>query len=355
MRNVSLPYWNWSDSPSGQNFPASVEKEFLDPGEYYPEDCPRGQPCRNPLWVAGRRAGTSCPGVVPGCIQETLALKTWSDFAGDERRRAGDFEHQAHDFMHARYIQGPMGNSGTAAQDPIYWLFHSYIDLVWDSWQKLHLADPCAAGAVPHPERKLAIGDWPPASIRFEHVLCADALGYRYEIPPSITIAQLPSCPSPNRRCGTGAMPAATATIELELPSADVREVKLALSGLTVPGDFSYYALVLLHPKAAPYRPDDARFVDEHLASEFVVWRHGGHHAKDGGGHSTDLHVDLTKKASELGLAGAGRELTATLVFNVANPAERSRPIVFGKDVSIDEAALLVEGAGTREFPLGVE
>ncbi|WP_405562023.1 tyrosinase family protein [Streptomyces sp. NBC_01180] len=56
-----------------------------------------------------------------------------------------------HNLVH-RWVGGAM-NTATSPNDPVFWLHHSFCDLVWDRWQKAHPH----AGFVP--ARKLAPGD----------------------------------------------------------------------------------------------------------------------------------------------------------------------------------------------------
>ncbi|HEX8071587.1 MAG TPA: tyrosinase family protein [Pyrinomonadaceae bacterium] len=353
VRDVTLPYWNWTQPPSGQDFPRAVEQEFLNSGEYYPEDCPDPtQPCPNPLWVAGRRQNADCQAVKPACIQEALQLSTWRDFGGgDKTGQIGDFESQAHNFMHGSYIGGLMANPSTAAQDPIYWLFHAYIDNVWDQWQKLHQADLCSQTNVPTPTRPLRIGDWPPSTVQFKDALCAKDLGYEYAAFGPVQTAALPSCPAIGSGCLTHSPLTPVALRMSAAATAKFESAELRLSGVTIPSDFSYNAWVLLHPRSVSYRPTDKEFLEKYFATYFVAWRHGGHTAHghgdgEAGAPTMELQLDVTRKLQELARAGTRKGLAATIVFTPADTDERATPLVFRRDVDFAGAALILTAGG---------
>lgn len=355
VRDVTLPYWNWTQAPSGRFFPKSVEQQFLDPGEYYPEDCPDpNSPCPNPLWIDGRRTG-SCQAVRPECVQEALQLPTWRDFGGGQQGgQFGDFELQAHNFMHASYIGGPMASPETASQDPIYWLFHTYIDNVWDQWQRVHQTDPCSPGNVPGPNRSLTLGDWPASGVQFKDVLCSRNLGYEYAPYGVPLVAALPSCPPPRSQCIANGPVTPVVLRASSAAAPQFEKAELRLSGVTIPEKFSYNAWVLLHPGASPYRPADEQFIDRNAATYFVAWRHAGHagHAAHARGRAEsnaatmEVGLDVTRRLRELARAGGLKGLGVTIVFAPADRAERPSPLVFRRDVNFAAASLVVTSGG---------
>jgi hypothetical protein len=360
VAEVTLPYWNWSQNPSGRFFPKSVEQKELLPGEYYPEDCPDAtQPCINPLWVDGRRDTTECQSIKSECIQEAVQLPTWREFGGGERTgQMSDFESQAHNFMHSRYIGGPMANPQTATQDPIYWFFHSYIDNVWDQWQTIHQPDPCSLTNVPNPARPLRIGDWPPQNAQFQSVLCTRTLGYQYSAFGPPTIAALQSCPPPRAGCQAQNPETLVVLNSSTLIAGGLKKAEVKLSGVTIPSDFSYDASILLHPASLHYQPGNKEFVDKYIATYFVVWRHGKHATHMADRHAEQLsmvevQLDVTDKLRDLLKTESVKNLAATIVFSPSNSKERSSPLVFRRDLSFSRAALIVNnGYSSKVIPL---
>jgi tyrosinase len=357
VKDVMLPYWAWSQAPSGKYFPASVEQEDLNPGEYYSEDCPDPtQKCKNPLWVDGRRENLDCQTVEAACVDEALALPTWRDFGGGQvTGQISDFELQAHNFMHSDYIGGPMANPNTAARDPLYWFFHAFIDKVWDQWQLMHESDPCSLTNVPKPDRALKIGDWPPKDVKFQNVICTKNLGYEYVSFGPPVIATLPSCPPPNSSCDPQT-PFTPISLRAASAIGEFQKAELSFSGVSVPEDFSYNARILLHPASVKYLPGDKAFLDKYIATYFVAWKQGGHHMSvKSPGHSAtmDLQLDVTRKVKELMSEGRDNGLVATIIFAPSSKAEKSSAIVFRRDVNFKKASLILEGEGSsKKIPL---
>jgi Common central domain of tyrosinase len=352
VADVTLPYWNWGAPASGRNFPAAVEQQLLADGEFYPEDCPDRANCMNPLWVPNRRTTTACPAIKDACIKEALDLGNWETFGGTDDV-ASPFEVQAHNFMHSSFIRGLMGRPQTAAQDPIYWLFHAYIDRVWDQWQKTHQSNPCDRANVPNPSRTLTLGLWPPADVRFQDVLCTADLHYQYSEGPPV-VSALQNCPAVNAGCGTG--PNGTPVVLTStLAAANVDRAELRLDGLTVPYDFSYVAQVLFHPANRRYRANDAAFMTRYGATSFAAWRSDEHRTSAGHAQTMQVRLDVTRRLKEITALGEQGALSATIVFAAANREERATPLVFGKDVNLAKATLVVDQAGKqRELSLTV-
>lgn len=350
VANVTLPYWNWSQAPSGNNFPVGLEKELLAPSEFYPEDCPDPANCVNPLWAPNRRSVTACQAIKEACVKEALDLRTWSTFAGGDNA-ASAFELQAHNFMHSRYINGLMGSPSTAARDPIYWLFHAYIDRVWDQWQTQHQANPCAASNVPDTGRTLALGDWPPANVRFQDVLCTSDLEYQYSDGPP-TVTALANCPANNAPCASDTSETPVVLTSTLVPS-NIDHAELLLEGVTLPSQFSYDAWVLLHPASRRYRPKDRAFVTRYAATSFSAWRNDDHH-RSGDSRTMRIRLDVTRGLRELVRRRETRAMSATIVF-VTDKSERAAPLVFRKDVDLSTATLVIEQRGQRrEVPLAL-
>jgi hypothetical protein len=358
VQNVTLPYWNWTETPSGKDFPASLEQQMLKPGEFYAEDCPDSANCINPLWIGGRRQDKTCQSVKAQCVREAVDLSTWRAFGGGETAgQVSDFELQAHNFMHSRYIAGPMGDPRTAAQDPIYWLFHSYIDKIWDEWQKQHQSNPCLPANVPNPARRLTLGDWPASDVAFQNVLCTKGLDYEYVPFEPPVVAALPSCPARGAICVTSTDETPIVLTMGAVPE-NIEKAELRLTGVTVPERFSYDAWVLFHPSAARYRPKDRRFLDQYVATSFVAWKAGEHVMHAGAGQAThastmDVQLDVTSGLKRLVTQGSAKGIASTIVFSPSSKAERSKALVFGSDVTFVSASLLITSVGVvTEIPL---
>jgi hypothetical protein len=133
--DFALPYWDYSD-PAQRVLPAP----FIDPS--------------SPLYVAERdadvNAGTAPGANVPASIFDNCAglSETIFDFAsfGLEGTPHG----QVHVWVAGVFGSPPsfgwMGAFDTAARDPVFWLHHSNIDRLWESWLALGNANPTDPG-----------------------------------------------------------------------------------------------------------------------------------------------------------------------------------------------------------------
>jgi tyrosinase len=354
VRDVTLPFWNWTAPASGASFPKSLEQEKLAAGEYYPEDCPDPSNCINPLYRDGRRKTTdSCSQVKTECIQEALVLTSWKDFGGPVDSKSA-FEAQVHDYMHGLYIKGLMGSTTTASQDPIYWLFHAYIDNVWDQWQKLHDPDPCKPAGVPDLARELrkAGKAWPPAGVTFATVACTKNLNYEYVqgVAPAVVLTQ---CPDPNNGC-IQKLPLTPVALDISTPITPVTQAKINLNGVTNPIGFSYLAEIYLHPSSVKFQPNNKEFSEKYGASYFIGWRHDEEPGEDHADHAKtiNLQLDVTRRLNEILKNQATGSWVGTIVFSPTNKTEHAGPLVFGRDVAVATVSLvLTEGGNSREVP----
>jgi len=134
--NVTLPYWVWTEKngvyPAAFQDPASpLFSKTRNPSlRCRPDACPyttdqiRKMLTDNPKWLLF--AGAACS-VIPNCTPPDNCSNCPS---GDY----GAFESPFHNAMHDG-LGRPMSNPQTAAQDPIFWSFHAYIDLIYQQWQ----------------------------------------------------------------------------------------------------------------------------------------------------------------------------------------------------------------------------
>jgi hypothetical protein len=124
--NVMIPYWDWTKPPSGSHFPKAFERSA------------------SPLF--DRRLIISPPPWDADDIRTLVKEHDWGIFAGlpdpsdGFGQSPGSLESGPHNTLHGN-ISRDMRDPTTAAQDPIFWSFHSFIDLVWTRWQRLNVTD----------------------------------------------------------------------------------------------------------------------------------------------------------------------------------------------------------------------
>jgi hypothetical protein len=127
--NVTIPYWDWLHPEVNGRFPEA----FAHPSSLY-------RPGRN------ENPGPGSPGekLHPKTLQIVTEETDWNTFGGKPKPRSGygDLEKGPHNHMHVNFISGLMGDGDTAAEDPIYWSFHCFIDLLWAEWLRRNNVPP---------------------------------------------------------------------------------------------------------------------------------------------------------------------------------------------------------------------
>ncbi|HEY6258923.1 MAG TPA: tyrosinase family protein [Xanthobacteraceae bacterium] len=124
--NVMIPYWDWTKPASGTHFPKAFERQA------------------SPLFE--RRLNISPPPWDADDIHGLVKENDWGVFAGlpdpsdGFGASPGSLENGPHNTLHGN-ISRDMRDPTTAALDPIFWSFHSFIDLAWTRWQRLHVTD----------------------------------------------------------------------------------------------------------------------------------------------------------------------------------------------------------------------
>ncbi len=132
--NWALPYWDYDEAGQAQLPPA-----FREPA------LPDGT--ANPLFVQDREPVWNRGAAVPPAVASSGAAMAAVRFTpppapgfGGGRTRfahffgaAGELEFTPHNGVHS-IIGGWMGDPGTAALDPIFWLHHANVDRLWAVW-----------------------------------------------------------------------------------------------------------------------------------------------------------------------------------------------------------------------------
>ncbi|MGK5170473.1 tyrosinase family protein [Geodermatophilus sp. CPCC 205761] len=341
--NVTLPYWDWSALPSGVRFPKAFEDE------------------NSVLHHALRNDDPVCrPDSAPGCQalpfprayleEQVLAKPDWStidpalsstsfgghtggqmDCQGQFGEGFGALEQPAHNAMHDGFIGGTMADPGTAAEDPMFFSFHCYIDLLWAQWQERFETgtdlDCRLCGLFKDrehlEENRFLVRDTLDTEKQFGYVYdyvpgeapppLPDVDGAPFRVHPALDVV-----PSARRE------PALVRTLAFSVPQPGLEEAVLRLGDVHVTLPFSYGADVYLTRAGEELHTMDREFRQRHLADVLYFWR--SHHAH---GHTThDVTVDLGRVLTALAGAHAGEEwqvsvaLTPTAGGHEHGPAE---------------------------------
>jgi tyrosinase len=131
-RDVAVPYWNWTRKPTGVRYPKAFEQDG--------SPLNHGARNRDALTPDDQEAFKQITS--PDAVAALVYQAGWQEFGGFPQESQvgghGRFEREHHDPMHGGYIGGDMANSSRAALDPIFFSFHSYIDLVLQFWLDQH-------------------------------------------------------------------------------------------------------------------------------------------------------------------------------------------------------------------------
>jgi tyrosinase len=210
--SFTLPYWDYL---SGNVSDLSIPPEFRDP------QSPLFRPNRNPWVNAGERIDKQNPGSLNlDAFQESSYIKP---IPNGNIGFCPVLDRNPHGLVHVYVGNGTnMGSVPTAAGDPIFWLHHSNIDRLWESWNRLNHANP------PWPARNFPFANGAGGAVTAP-VAGADRvalLHYRYEtyqVPAGLTEPLVASAPF------SASAPAAQAALEAPLEVRAIAEEPLKL------------------------------------------------------------------------------------------------------------------------------
>lgn len=273
--NVTIPYWDWIHEQTSGNFPPSFDQPGL------------VSPGRN-----------DDPAPLPPDTLEIVTTETDQKlFAGypedDPNGDYGRLEDGPHNYMHPIFIGGKMANPATAAEDPIYFSFHCFIDLMWAEWQRRNGNPPLTSpdedmrGFLDQPKHRA--GD-------FKDTLDLD---YEYEYSDGLEAAfgiEVPGI-EPVELFATEPLERTFADLRSELRENERLQFRFAalpeerkrvlvrLQDLKVPQGGSYVVRAFVHPESEAFDANDQEFLQQHSIGYVVMWRAHVHTPDGGNGH----------------------------------------------------------------------
>jgi tyrosinase len=198
---VTVPYWDWTrdrspdsalwdDDFMGGDGRRSDGQVMTGPFAYRNGNWPITYGVTEEHWLTRRMGRPSRPIVLPtgAELEEALALPVYDaapwDSAPDTRgfrnrmegwtvgeARGGHLHNRVHQWMGGHML------GGSSPNDPVFWLHHAFIDLVWVRWQRRHPESPyrpARALGRDDPERGRVIGGdepMPPWGVRPSELL----------------------------------------------------------------------------------------------------------------------------------------------------------------------------------------
>lgn len=277
--NVTIPYWDWIHSQEGRKFPAAFDL----PG----------------LFSEGRN--DTVDALPPDTLEIVTGEPSWPQFGGYPNNSPdGDYgrlERGPHNYMHGTFIDGRMGDPDTAAEDPIYFSFHAFIDLLWFEWQRRNGMPPVTSpedelrGFADQPKHRL--GDFAdPAALELDYEYTdrlKDAFGMEPPAPARELRRILTAEPLTARfREPVADILRSDAGLEFEIPPVEAAPTTVVRLQLNIPTTGSYTVFGYLHPSEVPYARDDPAFTDSWRVGYAALWR--GHAMSDGGDHAGHAH-----------------------------------------------------------------
>ncbi|MFD9412584.1 tyrosinase family protein [Streptomyces sp. NPDC059989] len=325
-QNVTIPYWDWISDQTPEKFPLAFKK----PG----------------LKAARSSAAASLP---PDTLEIVTTETNQKEFAGypdgDLSGDDGRLEGGPHNRMHGFYIGGAMANPSAAAEDPIYFSFHAFIDLMWAEWQRRNGTPPLTSpdevlqGFASQPKNKISEFT-NPADLDYEYEYTTQ-LNAAFGVPPA------PVPPAPLNLLATELLSPLDGNADivgelrdkevvqlaLKVPETAGKRLRVRLDELKVPTTGSYMLRAFLHPSEVPFQPDDGEFARRFGAGYVALWRahrhmHDGHgDLHDGHGDHHDVsrtaRFDVGRVLESLGADGA--DLVFSLQF-IPAPSETGLP-----------------------------
>jgi hypothetical protein len=208
----------------------------------------------------------------------------------------GAIENPPHDEMHG-FIGGDLVSTGTAADDVIFWSFHSFIDLVW-WWRQQSIADtvPCQTCTLNGMPAKTALGNNGPTQVK-DTINAKDQLGYTYQFTPDAAPpAPATTAAGPTAGPATFSLrlpvlaelaltsPTLVRQFRVEPPASSAGRLVVAIERVAVPVDLAYRAFVYLHPADQAFDPNAVDFRNRYLVGHFAQFAnphlsHGSHQA----------------------------------------------------------------------------
>lgn len=304
-KDVTIPYWDWTVAPSGNRYPLRFEEE------------------NSPLSHSGRNDTHVTQPMYPKVDVFRIVNDTtdWPGFAGGPKSSPffGAIESPIHNDMHSVYIGGDMGDPQFAAEDPIFWSFHAYIDLIWDRWQKVHNVEPtcldCDLRGLPaekKPKDLIRIRGQLGYFYRENETITPIILAQREamsEIPKSRIIQLRPPVSIAGAAASevTGFGGVKPLLFEMEIPREPFRTARLLFVDVTIPTSISYRGEIYL---LEPGKPFEQATTDPNnpLAGRLSVWVG---HSDQGAGHEhkpPSIYVDITERLRRLVSAHAGQK-----------------------------------------------
>jgi hypothetical protein len=137
---VSLPYWDWAQDSNAPEQSYVWGARYLGGNGGGPNDVVQTGPFAgwrplNPQPHGLKRHWSNGTRIAPWASPQSINSAISSSGSYDALRRA--IEPVPHGTVHVN-VGGDMSTLNGSPNDPLFWLFHAYVDKIWADWQNVH-------------------------------------------------------------------------------------------------------------------------------------------------------------------------------------------------------------------------
>jgi tyrosinase len=329
--NVTVPFWDWTRKPTGKRYPVAFEGDSNAVAAHYGRAIDLG--LLQVLTNSDRNSEPSQPwfpwSEVSGYAKQNTASFLGTALAG------GGFENDIHDPLHG-FVGGLLCCPSSAANDVIFWSFHTFFDVVW--WwrqqpeQSIDDTIPCQSCKLNGMRMQTASRPNGPTVVRDVTNTVAQ-LGYTYDFTPEAlppVVLTSATDRSFSRRLPVLAelalrQPALVRQFNVELPKSKPGNVVIALEEAEAPVDIAYLGFVYLHPKSRPFDATDIDFRNRYLAGYIGMW--GSQHAQAGHADVRELYVSIDLAAYPAITQASGEPLVVSVAIHLQAKAGGPTPL----------------------------
>src|ERR1700730_15014231 len=315
---IRLPYWDWTDVPTGKNgFPAAYEEPtspLFHDRNLHP--AAPGRPAVPPLDLVNASAHETGKQLITRLTQ----LNDWGQFggtakSGPDEGSPGGLEMRVHNGIHSPYIGKDNRNTVLSVRDPVFWAHHAMLDKVVTDWQAQHPHAVQCFDCDTVVYRDPKVGD-----IKVSALLSNDRLPTVNG--QTVKVVYLPKgVPEPAPALAAALAPPMTPAPEVMRFQFSLDEVTgsqfiVRLNGLSVPTEESYLVTLFIYPAPVKFERTQA-FANQYSAGTFSQFASGKHHAA-----VVNARIDVTPAIRSLTRSATTGSWELAIVFAAAEPGQ---------------------------------
>lgn len=315
--NVTIPYYDFTKVPlEGKRFPAVFEDTNSILGMRW--SLING-------WTKNNRevnSPSNNPPLIPPRDINDLMNLNWVDFGGD-KGKPGKIE-IPHNTMHNEGIGGVFLSTYTSANDPLFWSFHTFIDLIFWRWQRE------SSYTIPESrfdEELKFKGIWD--DMKFGDTIDVAELGYSYEYKTEDLFtadkrlavygaAQAEGSFAQNNPFIAGLANKNkinwTETFPLSPIKNQFSKAVFKLSDFVHLENHNITGFLYLHPSGEKFKPRSPLFIERYLIDYLSIF---GMKSMGGMEMRSDYSFDLTGEMRRLSQLGKSEKWTITLALSI--------------------------------------